>query len=130
MRFRHNGNQPVYAPNSYGGPRADPQRYHDPSWFVEAGEIMRSAYTAHAEDSDFVQPGNLYRHVLSETEREHLVTNIVTHMSQGVEGFIQERAVKSYWSLVDPELGARVAKGLGLEITPSSTASVGKGQSK
>src|SRR5689334_20052850 len=34
MRFRHNGNQPVYAPNSYGGPQADPQRYRDPSWFV------------------------------------------------------------------------------------------------
>jgi len=32
-----------------------------------------------------------------------------------VERFIQERAVKSYWSLVDPDLGARVAKGLGLE---------------
>jgi catalase len=129
MRFRHNGNQPVYAPNSYGGPRADPQRYHDPSWFVEAGEIMRSAYTPHAEDNDFVQPGNLYRHVLSETDRDHLVNNIVTHMSQGVERFIQERAVKSYWSPVDPDLGARVAKGLGLEITPESTV-VGKGQRK
>jgi catalase len=130
MRFRHNGNQPVYAPNSYGGPRADPQRYHDPSWFVEAGEIMRSAYTPHAEDNDFVQPGNLYRHVLSETDREHLVTNIVTHMSQGVERFIQERAVKSYWYPVDPDLGTRVAKGLGLEIMPEPTVSVGKGQSK
>jgi catalase len=97
---------------------------------VEAGEIMRSPYKPHADDNDFVQPGNLYRHVLSATEREHLVSNIVTHMSQGVEPFIQERAVKSYWSLVDPELGARVAKGLGLEITPSLTASVGKGQRK
>jgi catalase len=130
MRFRDNGNQPVYAPNSYGGPRADPKRAHDASWFVEAGEIMRSPYKPHADDNDFVQPGNLYRHVLSATEREHLVSNIVTHMSQGVEPFIQERAVKSYWSLVDPELGARVAKGLGLEITPSLTASVGKGQRK
>ncbi len=26
MRYHHSGNQPVYAPNSYGGPRADPQR--------------------------------------------------------------------------------------------------------
>jgi catalase len=119
MRFRHNGNQPVYAPNSYGGPQADSQRYRDPSWFVEAGEIMRSAYKPHAEDNDFVQPGNLYRHVLSETDREHLATNIVTHMSQGVERFIQERALKSYLYPIDPDLGARVAKGLGLvAITP------------
>ena len=94
MRYRHNGNQPVYAPNSYGGPQADSQRYPDPGWFT-SGEIMRSAYTPHAEDNDFVQAGNLYRHVLSETDREHLVNNIVTHMSQGVERFIQERTVKS-----------------------------------
>src|SRR6185312_5612192 len=25
MRYQHNGNQPTYAPNSYGGPQADPQ---------------------------------------------------------------------------------------------------------
>ncbi len=129
MRYRHNGNQPVYAPNSYGGPQADSQRYPDPGWFT-SGEIMRSAYTPHSEDNDFVQPGNLYRHVLSETDREHLVNNIVTHMSQGVERFIQERTVKSYWYPVDPDLGARVAKGLGLKITPEPAAAVGKGQRK
>jgi len=129
MRYRHNGNQPVYAPNSYGGPQADSLRYPDPGWFT-SGEIMRSAYTPHAEDNDFVQPGNLYRHVLSETDREHLVNNIVTHMSQGVERFIQERTVKSYWYPVDPDLGARVAKGLGLEIKPEPAAAVGKGQRK
>ncbi len=124
MRYRHNGNQPVYAPNSYGGPQADPQRYPEPSWFA-SGEIMRSAYTLHAEDNDFVQPGNLYRDVMSETDREHLVNNIVTHMSQGVERFIQERAVNTYWYQVDPDLGARVAKGLGLEITSELSSSVG-----
>ena len=129
MRYRHNGKQPVYAPNSYGGPQADSQHYPDPSWFA-SGEIMRSAYMPHAEDNDFVQPGNLYRQVLSETDREHLVNNIVTHMSQGVERFIQERTVKSYWYPVDPDLGARVAKGLGLQITPDLAASVGKGQRK
>jgi catalase len=122
MRYRHNGNQPVYAPNSYGGPQADTERYPEPSWFT-SGEIMRTAYTLHAEDNDFVQPGNLYRHVLSDTDRDHLVSNIVGHMSQGVERFIQERTVNNYWYQVDPDLGARVAKGLGLEIR--SEASVG-----
>jgi catalase len=86
---------------------------------------MRSAYTLHAEDNDFVQAGNLYRHVMSETDREHLVNNIVGHMSQGVERFIQARTVNTYWSQVDPGLGARVAKGLGLEIAPSLSTSVG-----
>ena len=86
---------------------------------------MRSAYTLRAEDNDFVQAGNLYRDVMSATDREHLVTNIVGHMSQGVERFIQERTVNTYWYPVDPDLGARVARGLGLEIAPELTTSAG-----
>lgn len=117
MRFRHNGDQPVYAPNSYGGPKGDAQRHRDPSWFVESAEIMRTAYEAHREDDDFIQPGNLYRDVMTPTDRDHLVGNIVAHMSDGVERFIQERAIKDYWSKVDPGLGARVAQGLGLNIS-------------
>src|SRR5260370_12587944 len=105
MRFHHNGNQPVYAPNSYGGPRADPQRYPEPSWFA-SGEIMRSAYTLHAEDNDFVQAGNLFRHVMSETDRQHLVNNILGNMNQGVERFIQKRTVQNYWEPVPPALDA------------------------
>jgi catalase len=124
MRYRHNGNQSVYAPNSYGGPQADPARYPEPSWFA-SGDIMRSASTLHAEDNDFVQAGNLYRDVMSETDREHLVHNIVGHMSQGVERFIQERTVSTYWYLVDPDLGTRVAKGLDLQIAPELSTSVG-----
>jgi catalase len=114
MRYRHNGSQPVYAPNSYGGPRADPQRYSDPSWLVEAGEIMRTAYEPHKDDDDFIQPGTLYRDVMTPTDREHLAANIVAHLDQGVERFIQERAVNDYWANVDRDLGARIAEGLGL----------------
>jgi catalase len=112
MRYHHNGNQPVYAPNSYGGPRADPQRYHDPSWFVDAAEIMRTAYVPHKEDDDFIQARMLYRQVMSDADRDRLVGNIVSHLSQGVERFIQQRAVDEYLKRVDPDLGARVAKGL------------------
>jgi catalase len=43
------------------------------------------------------------------------VTNTVVHLGQGVERFVQERAVNDYLSKVDPELGARVARGLGIE---------------
>ncbi|TJZ94547.1 catalase [Actinacidiphila oryziradicis] len=114
MRYHHNGNQPVYAPNSYGGPKADPQRYRDPSWFVEAGEIMRTAYEAHRDDNDFIQPGTLYRQVMTPNDRDHLVDNIVWQLNQGVERFIQERAVNDYWTKVDPDLGTRVAQSLGL----------------
>ena len=122
MRYHHSGTQPVYAPNSYGGPKADPQRHRDPNWFVEAGEIMRTAYVAHKDDNDFIQPGMLYRNVMTPTDRDHLVGNIVGHLSQGVERFIQERAVNDYLCKVDPELGARVARGLGIEQKQPSRA--------
>src|SRR6266581_6319688 len=121
MRYRHNGTQPVYAPNSYGGPQADPQRYPEPSWFT-SGEIMRSAYVPHAEDNDFIQPGNLYRHVLSETDQEHLASNIAGHLGKGVERPVQERALK-LWYQVDRDLGARIAKGMGIEVATAQPAS-------
>jgi catalase len=122
MEYRHNGSQPVYAPNSYGGPKAAPDRYSDPGWLVEAGEIMRTAYVSHKDDNDFIQAGNLYRQVMTPTDRDHLVTNIVGALSDGVERVIQERAINEYWSKVDPELGARVAQGLGLTANARSTA--------
>ena len=57
----------------------------------------------------------LYREVLTTLDRDHLVQNIVGHMSQGVETFIQERSVK-HWLQVDRELGTRIAQGLGLVL--------------
>ena len=68
---------------------------------------MRTAYTAHKDDNDFVQPGTLYREVMSPTDRDHLVGNIVGHLSHGVRDSVQERAVKSYLSQIDPIGSAR-----------------------
>jgi catalase len=111
MRFRHNGAQPVYAPNSHGGPKADVHAT-EPSWAVEASEIARYAYELHGEDDDFGQAGSLWRNVLSRTHRDHLVSNIVTHLRDGVSKAVQKRAVE-YWAAVDRELGGRIALGLG-----------------
>src|SRR5256714_175134 len=110
MTYHHPGSQPVYSPNSYGGPQPDPSK-ELPNWWVEAGEIGRYAYEAHADDDDFVQPRALYRDVMSETDREHLATNIIAHASDGVSAPMQARVVE-YWSNIDPTLGARVAAGL------------------
>ena len=112
MTYHHGGNQPVYAPNSYGGPQADPARGSDLFWHVPEGELGRFAYDKHPADNDFVQPGNLYRDVMSETDRAHLVDNIVGHATQDVTAPMQERVI-AYWSNVDADLGARVASGLG-----------------
>jgi catalase len=41
MTYHHAGAQPVYAPNSHGGPQADPQRGADLGLLVDAGELGR-----------------------------------------------------------------------------------------
>jgi catalase len=112
MTYRHAGDQPVYAPNSFGGPQADPEGAGDLGWGVEAGELGRYAYEKHAEDDDFGQPGTMYREVMDDTNRELLVENIVGHASDDVSEPMQQRVV-AYWTKVDEELGARVAAGLG-----------------
>jgi catalase len=58
----------------------------------------------------------LYTQVMSPTDRDHLVDNLVWHLSQGVERFIQERAINEYLMKVDSDLGARVARGLGIPV--------------
>jgi catalase len=110
MRYHHNGDQPVYAPNSHGGPVADPS-LGEAAWYQEGGEIVRSAYTLCRDDDDFSQPGALYRNVMSETDRDHLVKNIVGHVSDGVADDTLDRALQ-YWTNVDSDLGARVRAGL------------------
>jgi catalase len=49
---------------------------------------------------------------MDETDRSHLVTNIVAHASDNVTDSVQRRVIE-YWTSVDPHLGARVASGLG-----------------
>lgn len=98
---------PVYAPNSAGGPAGDPT-LAEPGWGV-SGEIVRSAYTRRRDDDDFSQPGDLYRKVLDDSARERLVTNISGHLTNGVSPDVLAR-VLDYWRQVDADLGARVAK--------------------
>jgi catalase len=102
---------PTYAPNSFGGPVADPTVWHGEEYYV-SGEIMRTAHTPHADDDDFVQPRALWEKVMSETDQEHLVANICAHASaREVTAGMKARVVE-YWRNVHPELGAQVGKGL------------------
>jgi catalase len=110
MTYRHSGGQPVYAPNSFGGPEADPTS-EPPGWWVEGGEIGRYAYEKHRDDDDFLQARALYRDVMAPVDRDHLVENIAAHAGDGVSAELQGRVV-TYWTNVDPSLGAKVAAGL------------------
>ena len=102
---------PVYAPNSKGGPRADADRYGEPAGWHTDGEMVRAAYTARAEDDDWGQAGTLVRQVMDEAERDRLVGNIVGHLLDGVTEPVLQRAFE-YWRKVDEDLGQRIEKGV------------------
>ena len=98
---------PVYAPNSYGGPAAAAERYPEVATWEADGVFVRSAYVAHAEDDDFVQAGTLVRDVMDDAARDRLVDNITGHLLDGVSEPVLERAFE-YWRNVDKDLGDRV----------------------
>jgi len=101
---------PVYAPNSKGGPSAAGDKFKDPGWYSE-GEISRFAYVSHSEDDDWGQAGTLVRDVLDDAARERLVDNIVGHLLNGVSEPILARAFE-YWRNVDKDLGDKVEEGV------------------
>ncbi|KQS71503.1 catalase [Modestobacter sp. Leaf380] len=109
MRFSNPGD-PVYAPSTMGGPVADPS-VAEPGWHV-SGDMQRAAATLHAEDDDTTQPGILIREVMSETDREHLVANILGHAGDPSVSAEMKPRIVEYWRAIDPGIGARVEKGL------------------
>jgi catalase len=111
MRFDQNGGDgPNYWPNSFGGPTPDPSMAPPP--IDVAGMAARHAYQL--GDVDFVQAGDLYRKVMTETDREHLVNNIVSHL-KNAQKRIQLRQTALFYK-ADPDYGQRVAKGLLLNM--------------
>jgi catalase len=98
---------PVYAPNSYGGPKADPQRTDDGGHWNADGEMVRAAYTLRAEDDDWGQPGTLVREVLDDAARARLVNNVAGHLGGGVSEPILARAFE-YWRNIDKDLGDKI----------------------
>ncbi len=61
-----------------------------------------------------MQPGDLYRKVMTDIDREHLIGNIVSHLGNANKE-IQLRQVQIFYK-ADPEYGQRVAEGLGLNM--------------
>ncbi|MGQ4599750.1 catalase [Nocardia sp. R6R-6] len=107
----HNPGDPVYVPNSKGGPHADPAVAGPiPSWYTD-GEMVREAYTLRRDDDDWGQAGTMVRDVLDDAARQRLVSNIVGHLLNGVTPPVLERAFE-YWRNVDKDLGDRVEAGV------------------
>ena len=106
-----NVSDPVYAPNSYGGPKADPSLTDDGGLWYADGDMVRKAYTLRKDDDDWGQAGTLVREVLDDAARDRLVGNIVGHLKDGVSEPVLARAIE-YWRNVDQKLGDDVANGV------------------
>ena len=110
MRVDANGGGgPHYYSNSMGGAEPDPQV--GPPAVDISGMAARHAYTL--SDDDFVQAGDLYRNVMTDMDRDHLIGNIVAHLGNAKKR-IQLRQTALFYK-ADTEYGLRVAEGLGLD---------------
>lgn len=110
MRFDGNGGGSLYyEPNSFGGPSEAPAYKTTP--YEVYGEAASVAYD---RDDHYTQPGDLYR-LMSEDERTRLVNNIVNAMKPVEKDEIKIRQI-GHWHKADPELGERIAAGLGLSV--------------
>ena len=107
MRYSHSGNAPVHAPNSYGGPAADPGRFGSDLGWAATGEMVREAYALHAQDDDFGQARTLVNDVLDDAARDRFVGNVSGHLRDGVSEPILRRAFE-YWRNVDSGIGRRI----------------------
>jgi catalase len=104
------GSGPNYYPNTMGGPVPRPEVAEPP--FEVSGVAARQPYT-HPND-DFVQAGALYRKVMSDEDRDHLIGNIVAHLVNAQKR-LQLRQTALFYK-ADADYGRRVAEGLGLDV--------------
>ncbi len=123
MRYRAPGpDVPVYAPNSGGGPAADPTLAAESHGWESDGELVRSAASLHAEDDDFGQAGTLYRDVFDDAEKARFLDTITGHVGAVRRADIRERAIQ-YWTQVDAGLGAQLRAALtGTAPAPTAAA--------
>jgi len=107
----HNPGDPVYVPNSKGGPHADTERFGEPAGWHADGEMEHAASTLHPEDDDWGQARTLVNDVMDDAARERLVDNIVGHLLNEVSEPVLLRAFE-YWQNVDKKLGDDIEAGV------------------
>jgi catalase len=104
------GGGPNYWPNSFGGPGPDPTA-GEPRFEI-SGQVGRHSFT-HPND-DFVQAGTLYRKVMSDKDRDHLIGNIMDHLGKA-QRRTQLRQTALFYK-ADLDYGRRVGEGIGLDV--------------
>jgi catalase len=103
-----NVTDPVYYPNSVeGAPAADTVAHAEHAVWAADGEMVRAAYSLHAEDDDYGQPNTMINEVFSQEQRDRLV-DTVSGMLAGIQREdILQRAFE-YWRNIDEPTGERI----------------------
>jgi catalase len=111
------GSSPNYWPNSFDAMAID-QSYKEPPLSLESTVADWYDRNAPGEDDHYTQPGNLFRQVLTATDQQHLIHNIVASM-QGITGPKRSEIISRqlcHFCRADLQLGMSVAAGLGIDI--------------
>jgi catalase len=103
-----NVTDPVYYPNSVEtAPAADETRYRETAVWAADGEMVRAAYSLHAEDDDYGQANTMVTKVLNDEQRARLVDNVSGAMSGIDSKEILQRAFE-YWRNIDKSIGDKI----------------------
>lgn len=111
------GASPNYRPNSFDDIVVD-ENYKEQAMKLESSSA--DWYDRNKNDDDhYTQPGLLYRNAMSDEDRQHTVSNIVSSMS-GICGEKKEEIINRqlcHFFRADSQLGVAVAKELGIIIS-------------
>ena len=118
MRVDGNGESDSnYYPNSFSDVKPD-ESYKEPGIKLDSAMADWFDRNGEGETDHYSQPGIFYKNVLNDTDKAHLVQNIVDSM-KGIEGEKKEAIINRqlcHFFRADAGLGMAVAKGLGVNI--------------
>lgn len=106
----------IDAPNSYGGPQADPVRAAEMHWYADAA-MVRAAYKLPAEDDDRAGPAPWCVSSWAASRENVWPTTSLVMLRKVVKGPVLSRLFEC-WSNVDPGPGKTVEEAL----APTSVA--------
>ena len=110
------GNSPNYWPNSFDDMEVD-KSFKEPPMKLDS--VIADSYDRNENDDDhYTQPGELFRKVMTGTERQNTVNNFVGAM-KGITGPKREEIILrqlNHFHKADKELASAVASGLEIKF--------------
>ena len=88
-------------------PAADETTYAEHAVWAADGDMVRAAYTLHAEDDDFGQANELVKMVMDDAARQRLVETVSALLAGLRRDEVRQRAF-AYWRNIDVAFGSRI----------------------